>query len=47
MSGRGGTGMDLFFEAKLLGANWTIAKPFPVAGITALVSSALTDPGAT
>jgi CheY-like chemotaxis protein len=46
MSGGGATGMDLFFEAKLLGANWTIAKPFTVAGMMALVNSALTDPGA-
>jgi two-component system nitrogen regulation response regulator NtrX len=46
MSGGGATGMDLFYEAKLLGANWTIAKPFTVAGMMALVNSALTDPGA-
>jgi hypothetical protein len=35
--------MDLFLEARLLGANWTIAKPFTVAGIMALVDSALVD----
>jgi CheY-like chemotaxis protein len=41
MSGGGATGMDLLLEAKLFGATWTIAKPFTVAQIMALVSSAL------
>jgi CheY-like chemotaxis protein len=41
MSGGGATGMDLLAEARLLGANWTIAKPFTVAEIMALVDSAL------
>jgi hypothetical protein len=35
--------MDRFLEAKLLGADWTIAKPFTVAGIMALVGSAFGD----
>jgi CheY-like chemotaxis protein len=43
MSGGGATGIDLFLVARLLGANWTIAKPFTVAGIMALVDSALMD----
>ena len=43
ISGGGATGMHLFLEARLLGANWTIAKPFTVAGIMALVDSALVD----
>jgi CheY-like chemotaxis protein len=33
--------MDLLLEAMLLGANWTIAKPFAAAEIMALVDSAL------
>jgi CheY-like chemotaxis protein len=41
MSGGGATGTDLLLEAKLFGATWTIAKPFTVAQIMALVSSAL------
>ena len=41
MSGGGGTGMDLLLEAVLLGANWTIAKPFTAAEIMALVNCAL------
>jgi CheY-like chemotaxis protein len=41
MSGGGATGMDLLLEAKQLGADWTIAKPFTVAEIMALVGSAL------
>ena len=41
MSGGGATGMDMLLEAKLFGADWTIAKPFTVAGIMALVDSAL------
>ena len=41
MSGGGATGMDMLLEAKLFGADWTIAKPFTVAEIMALVRSAL------
>jgi len=41
ISGGGAHGMDLLLEAKLLGATWAIAKPFTVAQIMALVSSAL------
>jgi len=43
ISGGGDTGMHLFLEARLLGANWTIAKPFTVAGIMAVLDSALVD----
>jgi CheY-like chemotaxis protein len=35
MSGGGGTRMDFLLEAMLLGANWTIAKPFTVPEIMA------------
>jgi CheY-like chemotaxis protein len=48
MSGGGATGMNLLLEAKLLGADWTIAKPFTVDEIMALVGSAIggtPDPG--
>jgi DNA-binding response OmpR family regulator len=41
MSGGGATGMDLLVEAKLLGANWTIAKPFTLDEIMALVEFGL------
>ena len=41
MSGGGGTGTDLLLEALLLGANWTIAKPFTRPEIMALVNCAL------
>jgi CheY-like chemotaxis protein len=41
MSGGGGTGMDFLIEATLLGANWTIAKPFTAPEIMALVNCAL------
>jgi CheY-like chemotaxis protein len=41
MSGGGTKGVDLSVQAKLLGANWTIAKPFSLAAIIALVGSAL------
>ena len=41
MSGRGATGMDMLLEAKLFGADWTIAKPFTMAEFMALVGSAL------
>jgi CheY-like chemotaxis protein len=41
MSGGGANGIDLLLEAKLLGATWTIAKPFAVAEIMALVDFAL------
>jgi two-component system response regulator AtoC len=43
MSGGGATGLSLFLEAKLLGADWTIAKPFTLAEIMTLVSSALRE----